>query len=181
MTRPRVSLFLGLSLDGFIAGDDHNLDWLHDALEPTDEPEDTGFAAFMASVDVLVIGRNTYDVVLNFTPWPYPAKRVIVLTTRPAESKHGETFYNGPLTSLVEQLGNEGFKRVYLDGGITARQGLEEDLVDDMTLSWVPIVLGSGRPLFDRALPERRWTLKRSRAFGSGLVQAEYERARQRT
>ena len=71
---------MGVSLDGYIAGDNHSLEWLK--IVDTDPPEDTGYAALMADVDALVIGRNTYDAVIGFTPYPYTAKRVIVLTTR---------------------------------------------------------------------------------------------------
>ena len=162
-------------MDGYIAGDDHSLEWLK--IVETDPPEDTGYAAFWASVDALVVGRNTYDAVLGFTPYPYSGKRVTVLTSkRPAEAKHGETFYNGSLEALLETLALEGVKRVYLDGGNAVRQGLEADVVDELTLSTLPIILGSGIALFERGLPQSRWMLVSSRSFGSGLVQATYQR-----
>ncbi len=174
MSKPRVSVFLGLSLDGYIARDDFSFDWLD--IVQTDPPEDTGYADFTKSVDVLIMGRHTYDSVLGLTPWPYKGKKVVVLTTRAADSLHGERFFAGSLSSLVDRLGSEGCQRIYLDGGVTVQQGLTEDLVDDLTLSWLPIVLGSGRPLFSRGLPESRWTLTASRVFPSGLLQATYQR-----
>ena len=174
MSKPQVSVFLGLSLDGYIARDDFSLEWLD--MVQIDPPEDTGYSAFMKSVDVLIMGRHTYDSVVGFTSWPYEGKKVVVLTTQAANSIHGETFFEGSLSSLLETLGEEGFKRVYLDGGVTVQQGLTEDLVDDLTLSWLPIVLGSGRALFDRSLPESRWILASSRSFPSGLLQATYSR-----
>ncbi|AFZ69748.1 dihydrofolate reductase family protein [Deinococcus peraridilitoris] len=179
MNQPRVSVFLGLSLDGYLARDDHNLDWLHTTLTPTDTPQDTGYTSFIATVDTLVIGRNTYDTVLNFDAWPYQGKHVVVLTSRPAESRHGETFFNGPLSTLLRELGEQGFRHVYLDGGIAVRQGLDEGLVDDLTLSWLPIILGSGRPLFHRGMSESRWSLTGSRVLENGLVQGQYQRADQ--
>jgi dihydrofolate reductase len=174
MSKPQVSVFLGLSLDGYIARDDFSIDWLDMVL--TDPPEDAGFTPFMASVDAIIMGRNTYDSVLEMSPWPYTGKKMVVLTTRAARSRHGETFFAGSLSSLIENLGKEGFKRIYLDGGVTVQQGLAEGLVDDLTLSWLPIVLGKGRALFDRSLPESRWTLTSSRVFPSGLLQATYQR-----
>ncbi len=162
---------MGVSLGGYIAGDDHSLEWLK--IVETDPPEDTGYTP---SVDALVLGRNSYDAVIGFTPYPYSGKRVIVLTTRPADSKHGETFYNGSLEPLLETLALEGVQRVYLDGGNAVRQGLEAGVVDDLTISTLPIILGSGIALFERGLPQSRWTLVSSRSFESGLVQATYQR-----
>lgn len=169
----RVTAFLGLSLDGYIARDDHRLDWLE--LVQTDPPEDTGYSALMASVDALVIGRSTYEVVTSFPEWPYVGKHVVVLTHRPLEAQHGEEAFQGDLVELLEQLAHTGYRHIYLDGGDVVRQGLQAGAVNDLTLSWVPIVLGSGISLFKRGLPEREWLLKKSRAFPSGLVQATYE------
>lgn len=173
MTSMRVSVFLGLSLDGFIASEGGGLDWLD--LVRTDPPEDTGFLAMMASADVLVMGRSTYDAVIAFPEWPYAGIRLVVLTHRPLESEHGEERFEGELTELLERLAHDGHQHVYLDGGDVVRQGLRANRVTDLTLSWLPIVLGSGIALFERGLPERRWRLISSRAFPSGLLQATYE------
>jgi len=170
----RVSVFLGLSLDGFIAREDFSLDWLEQVQ--TEPPEDTGYATFMASVDVLVMGRHTYDSVLAFPRWPYEGRRVIVLSRREHVSVNGETFWQGELAALLSTLGQQGLRRVYLDGGAVVRQGLAAGLVTDLTLSWLPVVLGRGRPLFGPEVPETRWALHSSRAFPSGLVQATYVR-----
>ncbi len=169
----RVSVFLGLSLDGFIASEGGGLDWLD--LVRTDPPEDTGYLALMASTDVLVMGRSTYNAVIAFPEWPYAGKRLVVLTHRPLEAKHGEESFEGELTELFERLAQEGHQHVYLDGGDVVRQGLRANRVTDLTLSWLPIVLGSGIALFERGLPERRWRLVRSCGFPSGLMQATYE------
>ncbi len=127
-------------------------------------------------MDALVLGRNSYDAVIGFTPYLYSGKRVIVLTTRPADSRHGETFYSGSLETLLETLALEGVQRVYLDGGNAVRQELETGVVDELTISTLPIILGSGIVLFERGLPSSRWTLVSSRSFESGLVQATYQR-----
>ncbi|WP_027482961.1 dihydrofolate reductase family protein [Deinococcus pimensis] len=169
----RVSVFLGLSLDGHLARADHRLDWLD--LVRTDPPEDTGYTELMTSVDVLVMGRRTYDTALTFESWPFTGKRVVVLTHRPLSSRHGEESARGDLEGLLHRLAREGCRHVYLDGGDVVRQGLRADVVTDLTLSWVPTVLGAGVALFTPDLPERAWRLVRSRAFPSGLLQATYE------
>jgi dihydrofolate reductase len=101
-------------------------------------------------------------------------KRVVVLTHRPIAGTHGETAFAGPLDELVETLGREGCRSIYLDGGSAVRQGLRAGLVDELTLSWVPVTLGSGIPLFGPEVPRVAWKAARSRAFASGLVQATY-------
>lgn len=171
-TLPRVSVFLGLSLDGYLAREDHGLDWLD--LVRTDPPEDTGYVDLMASVDTLVIGRSTYDAVIGFPEWPFSGKRVVVLTRRPLAARHDEETFQGDLTHLLERLAHDGRRHVYLDGGDVVRQGLRAGVISDLTLSWLPIVLGSGIALFERGLPESIWQHAGSRAFPSGLVQATY-------
>lgn len=168
----KISVFCGVSIDGFLARDDGGLDY----LAPF-EGEEHGYTAFMASIDAIVVGRVTYDTVLAFPEWPYGEKRVVVLTHRPLAPRHGETTYEGVLAPLAARLAAEGVRRVYLDGGIAIRQALAEDLVDDMTISTVPRTIGSGRPLFGGiASHTHAWELVEQRRFPSGLAQARYER-----
>ncbi|HYW49880.1 MAG TPA: dihydrofolate reductase family protein [Gemmatimonadaceae bacterium] len=173
--RPRVSVYIATSLDNFIARDDGSLDWLEDVQDAGGG--DYGYAAFMDTIDAVVLGRTTYDAVRSFDTWPFTGKRVIVVTNRPLVSAFGEEAYAGALTPLMQRLGADGVQRVYLDGGATIRQGLDESLVDDMTLSVVPVLLGSGLPLFTRGLPGTKWTLTGAEAFPKGLVQLRYDRA----
>ncbi len=172
--RPRVSVYIAISLDGFIARDDGDLDWLAEVQEAGGN--DYGYSGFMSTVDTVLLGRGTYDAVLTFDSWPFEGKRVIVLTNRTLASRFGEAAYAGALGPLMDRLGSEGVQRVYLDGGATIRQGLDEGLVDDMTLSIVPVLLGSGRPLFTRGVPGSRWTLTGAESHPTGLVQVRYER-----
>jgi dihydrofolate reductase len=169
----RVSVFVGVTIDGFIAREDGSLDY----LAPW-ESEEHGYEAFMRSIDALVIGRATYDTVLGFDAWPYEGKRVVVLTHRPFAPRRDETRHAGALAPLLSRLATEGVRGVYLDGGVAIRQGLDEDLVDDMTLSTVPLLLGAGRPLFGGRPDTKSWTLASVRSYPSGLVQARYERKR---
>ena len=169
--RPRCSVFIAVSADGHIARADGSIDWLGVVQQ---EGEDYGYQAFADTCDTIVVGRTTYDTVLGFDAWPYPGKRVVVLTHRPPPPRQDETFFAGPPADLVAALGREGAKRVYVDGGAVIQQFLAAGLIDDLTLSVVPIVLGRGIPLFAGALPERRLHLEESRSFPSGLVQLRY-------
>ena len=169
--RIQFGIFVGASLDGFIAREDGGLDW----LKPF-EGEEHGYAGFMSSIDALVIGRGTYDTVLAFPEWPYAGKRVVVCTRRPAEAAHGEEFWSGSPRALAEKLDGEGVKRVYLDGGALISSFLREGLVDELTVSVVPIILGGGLPLFSGAMPQLSLRLLGAKSFPSGLVQLRYRR-----
>ena len=171
MTRPVTAAFLGSSLDGFIAGPDDELDWLERGGGP---PEDHGFAPFFASVDALLIGRRTWEVVSRFPAWPYGEKPVFVLTRRPAEGRHGERFLQGSPAEVLAALGDAGARRVYVDGGRVVSRVLAAGLLDELTISILPVVLGRGIPLFVDAGPERWLDLASSRAFGGGMVQLRY-------
>jgi len=167
----RFAVFIAVSLDGYIARADGSIDFLapfHD--------EEHGYGAFFAGVDALVIGRGTYDTVLGFPEWPYGGKRVIVATTRPVPASHGEEMWSGSPRELAGRLDREGVRRVYLDGGALVRGFLREDLVDEMAINVIPILLGSGRPLFSSGLPEMPLRLLDARSFPSGVVQLRYAR-----
>lgn len=173
MTRPQISVFIAQSLDGYIARPDHSIDW----LETFDTSgEDHGYQPFYDSCGALVIGRATLEVALQFTKWPWEGKRVIVATHRPIGRRHGEETHEGPFAPLFERLAREGVKRVYLDGGETIRLALAEGLVDDMTITTLPILLGAGRPLFGGPVVPERWKVVMHRAFPSGLVQGTWIR-----
>ena len=171
----RCSVYLAVSLDGYIARADGGLDWLS-AVEL--EGEDYGFQAFLDSVDTLVLGRSTYEVVRDFEPWPYAGKRCVVLSHRPLEPRHGEEAFAGSPAELVERLCGQGARRAYVDGGATVRQFLAAGLVDDLTLSVIPILLGDGIPLFDGGVPETRLVLDGSQSWSSGLCQLRYRVSR---
>jgi dihydrofolate reductase len=171
MVRPHCAVFIATSLDGFIALPDGSIKWL-DAVQL--DGEDYGFGAFFASVDTLLMGRLTWETVLRFDEWPYAGKRVVVLTHRPAEARHGESFRAGEPAAILAALQAEGARRVYVDGGAVISQFLAEGLVDELTLSVVPILLGDGIRLFQGGLPRRALRLASSHAYPSGLVQLRY-------
>lgn len=168
--RPRCSVFIAVSLDGFIARQDGSIDWLSRVEAPG---EDYGYRAFMDSVDAVVLGRITYEHVLSFASWPFDGKRCVVLTHRPlAAPVHGEADFAGSPAALLDSL--DGARRVYVDGGAAIRAFLAAGLVDDLTLSVVPVLLGRGRPLFGPIPAERGLRLLATSTFGSGLVQLRY-------
>lgn len=171
MVRPQCAVFIATSLDGFIALPDGSIKWL-DAVQL--DGEDYGFAAFFASIDTLVMGRLTWETVLRFDEWPYAGKRVVVLTHRPAEGRHGESFESGEPAAILARLHAGGARRVYVDGGAVISQFFREELVDELTVSVVPIVLGDGIRLFQGGLPRRALRLTGSHAYPSGLVQLRY-------
>lgn len=168
----RFSVFIALSVDGYIARKDGGLDWLGRVEMPN---EDYGYAEFMGSVDTLVMGRGTYDTVLGFGDWPYDGKRVIVVTNRAGDAKHGERFFSGDVRQLAAELSADGAQRVYVDGGNLIRQFLAANLLHDLTLSLIPVVLGDGLPLFGDGASEQGLKLVSSKSYGSGLVQVRYE------
>lgn len=169
MSRPRCSVFAGVSLDGFIARKDGGLDWLRPF-----EGEEHGYQAFFDAVDAVVIGRATYQVVLGFGGWAYGTKSVYVLTHRPPASRHGETFLSGTPEAVVARLEADGVRRAYVDGGAVVSRFLAAGLVDDLTVTFVPVVLGDGIRLFQPPLPERSFRLEGARTYPSGLVQVRY-------
>lgn len=178
----RVSVFIAASLDGFIARPDGGLDWL-------DPPEgvamvDHGYDAFMAEIDVLVMGRHTFETVLGFgIGWPFGTKRVVVLAGAevmiPADLGESVEWMAGDPAEIVARLDARGFTHAYLDGGVTIQRFLEAGLVERMIISRIPILLGAGIPLFGPLSHDVRWQHVATRAFEGGLVQSEYRRDRQ--
>ncbi len=174
MQKTSVSVFLGTSLDGCIAGENGDLSWLAE-LAP-DSPDATGYTALMQDVDTLLIGRTTYDAVLGFAPWPYAGKRVVVLSHRDFVPRHGEERREGSVGKVLAELATEGSRHVYLDGGAVIRAGLREGVIDSVTLSVLPVVLGKGVRLFEDGLPRSDWYTQGARQLPSGVVQLRYRK-----
>ena len=168
----KASVFVGTSLDGFIARANGALDFL-----PPGGGEPHGYDEFMATVDALVIGRKTFDTVLSFDTWPYGEKPVYVLSTRtlaPALPGAVVERLSGPPAEIVAQLAARGVGHVYVDGGITIQGFLQAGLIQRLIITRIPVLLGAGIPLFgalDRDLALRHVG---TRQYASGLVQSEY-------
>jgi len=173
-----VSVFIATSLDGFIATLDGGVDWLTESGTPEDN-EEFGYTQFMSTVDVMVMGRKTLDIVLSFgVDWPYEGTRVIVLSRTmqevPEELAGKIELYNGSITALANRLRSEGSKRVYVDGGTTIQSFLRDGLVTDITVTRVPVILGEGIPLFGPV--KAPITLKHIQTadIGSSFVASKY-------
>jgi len=172
---PRASacVFMAMSVDGFIAGPDDDLTFLEKVAQVG---EDYGYGEFFASIQVLVLGRRTWDTLVGFDTWPYAGKRVIVATSHPSAivANYGEETWSGDPRALLEGLFQEGCRRVYVDGGSLVRGFLSAQIVDELTLSIVPVLLGSGRPLFSEGLPTLDLRLAEAKSFSSGLVRLRF-------
>lgn len=183
MNRAEARVFIATSLDGFIARSDGDLDWLMQAQATAPAGEDFGYAEFMVGIDALVMGRKTFETVLGFDPWPYPGRAVHVMSRSSAvripealRPMVRETSQSP--ADLLQQLAQTGARRVHLDGGELIQAFLSADLVDRMTITTVPVLLGSGRRLFGPLPADRAWTIDGVRHWDNGFVQANYSRAR---
>ncbi len=165
-----VILFIAASLDGYIAGPDDDLSWMF-----TDA--DFGFSDFYSDVDTLIMGRGTYEVVRSYLDWPYPGKRVIVVSRNPdneADTPLTE-IYSDDLADLLTRLDGEGAKKIWLVGGGELVQSfLKRDLLDEITVSMHPILLGNGVSLFLGGFPRTMLMLKDMKSYEGGLVQLNY-------
>jgi dihydrofolate reductase len=173
-------VFIATSLDGFIARPDGDIGWL---LQRDDPAEDHGYPAFIADKDVIVMGRGSYEKVLSFDTWPYDMP-VLVLSRELADAPVPEVlkgklrFSNLAPGDAMEELARQNVRRVYLDGGRLVQSFLREGLIADMVITTVPVLLGSGRPLFGELARDIDLKLVSSRSFPSGLVQSTYRVAR---
>jgi dihydrofolate reductase len=169
----RASVFIATSLDGFIARPDGALDWL-----PAGGGEPHGYDEFIATVDAIVIGRKTFETVLTFDGWPYGKKPVVVLSSRASEltAPAGAVcdMMAGTPHDIVARLAERGMKHLYVDGGVTIQRFLEAGLIQRMTITRIPVLLGSGIPLFGPLSRDIRFEHVATRSFPSGMVQSEY-------
>ena len=174
----KVSVYIATSLDGFIARNDGGLDWLNEANATVPDGEDCGFHAFMDSVDALIMGRKTYEQVLSFGEWPYGRTPVVVLSRNPISFPPNVpepvTHSSEPPHDLLERLSGKGVEHVYVDGGMTIQGFLAEGLIDEITVTVIPVLLGDGIPLFGPIVQDISLTHVRTTAFDFGFVQTTY-------
>lgn len=177
----KCSVFIATSLDGFIARTNGDLDWLPGS-DGVAGGEDYGFSDFFASIDTLVMGRNTYELALTFKEWPYHGKNVVVLSRGfPAAPKHlaeGVTGTSASPAELVQRLAASGSRHVYVDGGKTIQSFLRANLINEMTITRIPVLLGEGISLFGPLAQDVHLAHVSTRAFDSGFVQTRYQVAR---
>lgn len=168
---PQLSAYIACSLDGFIATSDGRLDWL---MAAAGDGEDYGYDAFMSSVDALAMGRGTYDFIADVDPWPFEGKQVFVFTHRPPAPRHGVTFMAESPSEAAERWASDAYERVYVDGGQLVSSFLAEGLIDDMTITMVPILLGEGIRLFHPGGRETLLILLEANSHPSGMLTLKY-------
>jgi dihydrofolate reductase len=169
----KCSVFIATSIDGFIARPDGALDWL-----PPGGGEPHGYTEFIATVDAIVIGRKTFETVMTFDGWFYGTTPVIVLSTILSDvtvpaGAVCEVMAGTP-HEIVDRLTQHGMSHLYIDGGVTVQRFLEAGLIQRLTITRVPVLLGSGIPLFGPLSRDVRLEHVATRSYPSGLVQSEY-------
>ena len=173
----KISLFIATSLDGYIAKPDNDLSFLR-LIEK--EGEDYGYAEFTNTIDTLIVGRRTYDYVLEeIGPSHYDnGQRDVYVITRTERPQVGKTiFYTGDITELVKRLKSEKGKNIYCDGGAEIiNELLKHDLIDEFIISVIPVLLGDGIKLFKDGRPEQRLEFITAKTFETGLIQLYYRR-----
>lgn len=172
------SVFIATSLDGYIADKNGKIDWLHATPNPNND--DMGYIAFNNEIDALVMGRTTFETVCGFdVDWPYD-KPVFVLSNKLKEipeSHKGKAFLlKGTLTEILDQIYEKGFYKLYIDGGMTIRNFLKEDLIDEMIITTIPILLGGGFSLFSKLPNELKFELIGTKTYLNQLTQNHYKR-----
>jgi len=170
----KTSVFVGTSVDGFIARHNGDFDFL-----PEGGGEPHGYPEFIATVDVLVIGRNTFDKVMTFDAWPYPDMRVVVLSNRAIDTSaiagaRVERMSGSP-PEIISRLAADGAHHAYIDGGITVQQFLRAGLIQRLIVTRVPVLVGQGIPLFGSLPHDVKLRHVATQAYASGLVKSEYE------
>lgn len=167
-------LYIACSIDGYIAKPNDDISFLS-VVEK--EGEDYGYTEFINTIDTVLLGRRTYDKVMTLVPeFPHADKECYVITRIPKESIGNVNFYTGDLRALVEELKSLQGKNIFVDGGAQlVNELLRLQLIDEMVISYIPVVLGEGIKLFQNNLPETKWKLVSTKSFGTGLVQVKYE------
>lgn len=178
-TRFKGSVFLGMSVDGFIARLDGDLSWLTGGQEAGGAPDDGqggdfGFADFVSSIDALIMGRGTYEAIAAHEEWPYQGKPVHVLSSVLASEADSRITVHRSFEAAVAALDAAGYGRVYVDGGRTVQTFLAAGLISDLTLSRVPILIGSGLTPFAPMPSDIRLDHQRTAVYPGGMVQTTY-------
>ena len=174
----KTSVYIATSFDGFIAREDGSLDWLPGNDGESDESEDYGYSAFIASVDALVMGRHTFEMVMSFGGWHYGDTPVIVLSSRPDDIGKNlprtVEVHHWSSREAVDHLAARGYQHLYIDGGVTIQGFLQTGLLDEIIVTRVPILLGRGIPLFGPLLQDIKLEHVETTAYESGMVQSCY-------
>lgn len=174
----RVTAFIGISLDGFIARIDGTIDWLTKDDDKVTPGEDFGFGNFLASVDLIVMGRSTFEQVITFDSWPYNDKKILVLASNPVHIPqklldYVEITRESP-KQLIDMLSSRSISHVYVDGGKVIQSFLSEGLIDELTVTIVPILIGKGRSFSASITNDVLLNNSKTTVYEFGAVQIKY-------
>ena len=174
----QCSVFVGVSLDGFIARPDGDLDWLMG--EGGGDSAEYGYNEFIAGIDAIIMGLKTFEKVATFDKWYYGDKRVVVLSHRPVDlsvvQARGGTveLMAGPPSEVIHKVGATGERHLYVDGGITIQEFLSAGLIQRLIISRLSVLIGEGIPLFGSLLHDIRLSHISTKTYPGGMVQSEY-------
>lgn len=175
-TNRKVVLFISVSIDGYLARKNGDIDWLSIVEDPK---EDYGYKEFVKSIDAVIMGRNTYEKVRSFgIEFPHRDKKCYVLSRSKKSSDQYVEFYEGNVRDLISKIRLHEGLNIFLDGGAqVVHEFILQDLIDEYIISIVPILLGNGIPLFGGDKPEVKLKLHGCKEFSSGLIQLSYSRS----
>lgn len=176
MNKSQNKVFVATSLDGYIADKNGYIDWLQSIPNP--KQIDMGYSDFMNDIDAVVMGRNTFETVRGMDiPWPYD-KFVFVLSRRqnivPGKLRGRVELINGPLQEVIKRIHDRGYHRLYIDGGVTIQSFLKENLIDEITITIIPVLLGAGIPLFGHLEKPIMFKCAETKIYLDGLVQNRF-------
>lgn len=176
----RGVVYIATSVDGYIARKDSDITWLTEPDESVQHPGDVAgpgheanFESLMKRVDQLVMGRATYEKLLTFNEWPYPIPVIVLSTTLPSEGHDRVTIVRS-LDEAVAEVNSRGAKGVYVDGGVTVQSFLRAGLIDEITITLAPVIIGGGIPLFGELGHDVTLSLQAVEASG-GYLSARYD------
>lgn len=175
-------VFIAKSLDGYIAGKNGEIDWLHSIPNP--ENNDMGYIQLMSEIDAIIMGRTTFETVCGFGgDWPY-TKPIFVLSNSlqeiPNKYKDKASLLNGAPKEILDKIHKKGFSNLYIDGGKTVQNFLAEDLIDELRITTIPILLGGGFSLFGELSNPMKFEHIKTEVFLNQLVQNHYRRKREK-
>ncbi len=170
-------VYIATSLDGFIAREDGSVDWLMETPNPDNSA--FGFSEFMETIDAIVMGKNSFEMVVSFGEWPY-SKPVFVLSNSllkiPDNLIGKAEILNGSPLNIIKELNSKQFFNLYIDGGKVIQEFLELGLIDEMIITKIPIILGSGIPLFTKVSSEQKFEHVKTEIFLNSLVKSHYKK-----
>ncbi len=174
----KCSVFIATSLDGFISRRDGSIDWLDQENARVPAGEDCGYEQFMATVDTLIMGRHTFELASSFAKWPYGRTPVFVLSgtmsSLPAGVANTVSLSREAPPALVARLSSQGMRHLYIDGNVTIQRFLADALIDEITITQIPVLIGEGRPLFGPLPSDMRLEHVFTRVFDFGFVQSKF-------